>query len=252
MRILDNLNLSDYGLSASDYQIKDNTLIIVKKNWDYTQTLALQEILCERVWNHKFERAFIFCSHPHCLTLGRGLQKNKNLIEFDQAMATNLEMPLYQVARGGGLTFHYPDQLVFYPVLSLETHGLKIFDLLMEVLNMFRSTLSELYGLTDLDCQRELLGLWNGPYKLASIGVSARRFVSYHGLALNLRRDPILSRTLALVHPCGLKGNTYTYLEDYIPEHEIDISFSRIQAKVLESCHFPVLAPAHESARIEL
>lgn len=240
MKILAGIDLALYGLLESDIRIQDQTLVVIKRDWDYPLALAFQEILCERIWTHKDERAFIFCSHPHCLTLGRGLQKNKNLsqtlVDFDPSLEGKLEVPLYHIARGGGLTFHYPGQLVFYPIMSLENHKLKIFDLLLGVLKVYKTALEELYQLDGLDCERDLLGLWHGPYKLASIGVSARRFVSYHGLALNLERDPLIARTLANVYPCGLAGTSYTYLADHCNTAEVPQLFERLQHKALELC----------------
>lgn len=242
MRILEGLDLNAFSLHASDLRLEDDsTLIVTKKDWPYPLALAFQEEMCERVRHRPSERVFIFCSHPHCLTLGTGLQRNKavasELIDFDPAVEEKLELPLYRIKRGGGLTFHYPGQLIFYPILSLDTHQTRIFDLLMGVLQAVKSALIELYHLNSLDCERDLLGLWHYHFKLASIGVSARRFVSMHGLALNLWRDPLMAKTLSFVHPCGLSGSTYTYLEDLVPELDSQ-TFEEIQKKVL--AHLPL------------
>ncbi len=241
MKVLEGLDLKAFSLEPHDLVLEEATLIVSKKDWPYPLALAFQEEMCERVRHHPTERVFIFCSHPHCLTLGTGLQRNKavasELVDFDPILESKLELPLYRIKRGGGLTFHYPGQLIFYPIISLEKHQTRIFDLLMGVLHSVKKSLSELYALNSLDCERDLLGLWHYHFKLASIGVSARRFVSMHGMALNLWRDPLMAKTLSFVHPCGLSGSTYTYLEDLVESLD-GSSFEAIQKKMLE--HLPL------------
>lgn len=239
MKILEGLNLDQFELSSSDLRIADpQTLIVTKKEWPYPSALAFQEEMCERVRHNPLERVFIYCSHPHCLTLGTGLQRNKaiteELVDFDPILEADLELPLYRIKRGGGLTFHYPGQLIFYPIISLDTHKTRIFDLLMGTLKATAKSLQDLYQLESLEYERDLLGLWHYHFKLASIGVSARRFVSMHGLALNLWRDPLMAKTLSLVHPCGLRGSTYAYLEDLVSNLDQD-AFERVQHSLMSN-----------------
>ncbi len=249
MRVLENLSLANFDLTTENLRLLDQqTLVVTKKDWDYPLALAFQEEMCERVRSHTSERVFIFCSHPHCLTLGTGLQRNKaitvELVDFDPLIEADLELPLYRIKRGGGLTFHYPGQLIFYPIVSLDAHKTRIFDLLMSVLESTATSLTELYQLNSLEYKRDLLGLWHYHYKLASIGVSARRFISMHGLALNLFRDPLMAKTLSLVHPCGLRGTTYTYLEDLVGDLPVS-AFDKIQEAMLR--HLPLERPTYKA-----
>lgn len=239
MKILEGLDLKDFDLHPSDYNVdqENKEIVITKKNWDYLKSLELQEILVERIWNNKDERALIFCSHPHCFTLGKGLQKtreaDKNLIDFNEQLIDVLPFPVHKISRGGGITFHYPGQLVFYPIMSLEKHKLRVFDFLKNVLKMTKYSLEQLYSLNDLECDRELLGLWHKENKIASIGLSAKRFVSYHGLALNLINDQKMNNALKQVFPCGLPGHIYKSIDQLIEDKKSDQYFDTIKASIL-------------------
>ena len=68
--------------------------------------------------------------------------------------------------------------------------------------------------------EKELLGLWHENQKLASIGIAVTRYVTYHGMALNINCDPKVVEALSLVNPCGLPGKTYTYLESLVKKSE--------------------------------
>lgn len=197
----------------------ENIYVLKKWNWDYLEAEAFQLKCVDFVRENPHVSILIFCSHPHSFTMGRGLQKlkdpNLNLVEFDPA--TSLPYPMYQIKRGGGLTFHYPGQFVFYPIMNLTHHKLAVFDLMMNVLSLLQMTIEEQFKMPGLICRRDLLGLWFenefSKVKLASIGLAANRFVTYHGLALNFFDDEELFAALQKVYPCGLSGDVYRSLE---------------------------------------
>ena len=231
MKIFEGINLSDYDLELSNIIIKnEHTLFVVKENWDYMSALNFQELMVDRVYEDKSFKVYIICNHPHCLTLGRGLQKKLtpevNLIDFDESLRTQIGIPIYDIKRGGGVTFHYPGQLVFYPIISLEHQKLRVMDFLRDTIRIFKFALEDLYELDDLDADNQLIGLWKGNRKIASMGLSTRRFVTYHGLALNLYQDEKMRRVLDNVYPCGLRGSIYQTLDELLPR-ENDL-FGRI------------------------
>lgn len=195
----------------------ENLYVLKKWNWDYLEAESLQ-LQCVEYVRENSHVCFLFvCSHPHAFTMGRGLQKNTDhhLVEFNPE--TKLLFPLHQIKRGGGLTFHYPGQFVFYPILNLTHYKLGIVDLMFEVLNLAKVTIEEQFCMHGLVCRRDLLGLWFenelSKAKLASIGLAASRFITYHGLALNFFDDEKMFQALGHLHPCGLPGDTYRTLE---------------------------------------
>lgn len=230
MKILEGLHPETFELTPNNFSIKNNTLIVTKKNWDYQLAHAFQEEMIERVYNNKNENVFIFCNHPSCLTLGKGLQRTKDeaisLIDFDPNIEDKLDIEVHKIKRGGGITFHHTNQFVFYPIISLENKKLRVFDFLLLILNLTKESLQEITTLDKLRVRTDLLGLWSGEVKIASIGLSAKRFVSYHGLALNLDGDEKIEKALMQIFPCGLPGDFYSHLHREAGEN---VSFEEVQ-----------------------
>ena len=217
MNFFSDIVLSDFDLKIENiFQKGENTFFVIKEKWDYQLALNFQEKVVSKVFANKEKKVFIICSHPHCLTLGRGLQRrtkaDNDLIDFDEGLRGKLDIPLYDIKRGGGLTFHYPGQLVLYPIISLESQKLKVMDFLKRVLIELKDTLEKKYALEELSCEHDLIGLWHRDQKLASIGLCSHKFITYHGLALNLYNDELMDAVLAKVFPCGISGRRYTTL----------------------------------------
>lgn len=232
MKFFETVKLADYGLSSNDIKkIDEFSYVVTKEVWDYEKSLAFQEEMVKKVYNDKRYKVIIFTNHPHCLTLGRGLQRrtkaDTELVDFDESLRDQISIPIYDIKRGGGLTFHYPGQLVIYPIISLEANKRKVMDFLKEILSELKNTLIELYSIEDLADDNELIGLWRGERKLASIGLCSHKFVTYHGAAINLYSDELISKSLLRIYPCGIKGSTYIPLDKIIdpsPNYFSDIS----------------------------
>jgi lipoyl(octanoyl) transferase len=198
----------------------ENIYIFKKWNWDYLEVEKFQLECVDFVYKNPTIIILILCSHPHCFTIGRGLQKIKetssyDLVDFDHN--TILPYPLYPIKRGGGLTFHYPGQFVFYPILNLTINKIGVYDLMILIMEMTKDLLQEQFSFQGLIIKRDLLGLWFenefARVKMASIGLAVNRFNTYHGLALNFFNDKPMFLALRSIHPCGLPGENYRDLE---------------------------------------
>ena len=152
--------------------------------------------------------AVLLLEHEPCYTLGRGASTVH--LGFDPAAPP---LPLHRIDRGGEVTHHLPGQLVLYPVLNLQRHG---GDLHLYLRQLEQVVIDLLAGL-DLEATRleGLTGVWLEGRKLAAIGVGARRWISQHGLALNV--DCGLEGFGAIV-PCGIAGRPVGRLADWRPE----------------------------------
>jgi lipoyl(octanoyl) transferase len=186
-------------------------------NWDYPSAWDFQKKTVLRV-RESNEKWIIACSHPAVLTNGRGLQKPKpgqsfQLEDFKPSAFPALPVPLFQIERGGGLTFHHPGQLILYPIVKLHPQRLGLSDLVDNLLLSVKGALEE-RGITELDHSRELLGLWYKSQKIASVGIAVDRMVTLHGLALNVQRFDELKQQLAFLAPCGMGFSTYTSVEE--------------------------------------
>ncbi|MFZ8934798.1 MAG: lipoyl protein ligase domain-containing protein [Bacteriovoracaceae bacterium] len=220
------LSLSQYGLSEENVtRFSDHFILVEKKNWDYNLAHDFQQDCVSYIREHRKVRIFIICNHPHCFTLGRGLQKNKelqgvDLIDFNPELRQKLTIPLYDIKRGGGLTFHYPGQLICYPICSLG-QKLDVYKVMNYLLDIAKETLIKNYGLTDLSYKEKLLGLWWNQKKMASIGIAVTRFITYHGMALNVLSDNVMNQQLQKVYPCGLPGSVYVSAQEVVGQDDI-------------------------------
>ena len=152
--------------------------------------------------------AVILLQHEACYTLGRGA--DPGFLRFDPA---NPPLPLHRIDRGGEVTHHCPGQLVLYPVLNLQRHGADLHLYLRRLEQVAIDLLAE-YGLA-AERQAGLTGVWLEGHKLAAIGVGAKRWISQHGLALNV--DCNLAGFSRVV-PCGLADRPVGRLLDWRPQ----------------------------------
>jgi len=236
------INFSEYNLEKEDLKLLGENLAIVEKwNWDYNDAHEFQKACVELVRKNPKLSIFIFCSHPHCLTLGKGLQKSKDpsfasLIDFDPRLRDRLDIPLFDIKRGGGLTFHYPGQWVLYPIVNLNRSDLDVYKVMNYVLGIATDVLKKSFGTKDLSYKEKMLGLWHKDRKLASIGLAVTHFVTYHGMALNILKDARMKNSLAMVNPCGLPGSTYVELESITAQTDIFKTFhENFKEKLLKS-----------------
>jgi lipoyl(octanoyl) transferase len=151
--------------------------------------------------------AVMLLEHQPCYTLGRGA--DPAFLRFDPA---NPPHPLFRIDRGGEVTHHCPGQLVLYPVLNLQRHGAD----LHLYLRALEQVVIDVLGALALGGERSpgQTGVWLEGRKLAAIGVGARRWISQHGLALNVSCD--LAGFAAIV-PCGISDRPVGRLADWIP-----------------------------------
>jgi lipoyl(octanoyl) transferase len=151
--------------------------------------------------------AVLLLQHEPCYTLGRGASLSH--LRFDPA---HPPLPLFRIDRGGEVTHHLPGQLVLYPVLDLQRHGADLHRYLRALEDVVLAVLLEL-GLEGGRVEG-LTGVWLQGRKVAAIGIGARRWISQHGLALNV--DCPLEGFRAIV-PCGIADRPVGRLVDWRP-----------------------------------
>jgi len=151
--------------------------------------------------------AVLLLEHQPCYTLGRG--GDPAFLRFDPADPPH---PLFRIDRGGEVTHHCPGQLVLYPVLNLQNHGADLHLYLRSLEQVVLDVLAAL-GLAGERSSGQT-GVWLDGRKVAAIGVGARRWISQHGVALNVDCD--LAGFAAIV-PCGIADRPVGRLVDWIP-----------------------------------
>lgn len=161
---------------------------------EYARALSLQEALVAARIRDEIGDLLLLLEHPHVFTLGRGADERF-------VRETIPGVPIYRVSRGGQVTYHGPGQLVGYPILKLTGARRDVGRYLRD---LEQTIIGALARFEIAAGRRErLTGVWIGGRKIASIGVGIRRWVTFHGIALNVAPD--LSYFDAIV-PCGIEG----------------------------------------------
>ena len=170
--------------------VHDLGLIDYQKAYDF-QEQCLQKVLSER------NQSLLFCEHPPVLTLGR-LSSPKNLL-FSNEELQQRKVSVFNINRGGDVTLHAPGQLVVYPILNLKEQGRDLHQYIRRLEDLGIAILSDF----DIVARREprQTGLWVKQDKIMSIGIGVKKWVSLHGLALNVNTD---LNYFSLIRPCGL------------------------------------------------
>jgi lipoyl(octanoyl) transferase len=172
---------------------------------EYREGLALQESLVRARAEGRTGDWLLYADHPPVLTVGRS--GSGESLRTDPATIRGMGIEIFEVARGGDFTWHGPGQLVGYVVCDLNARGRDLRRFLRDLEQGLVSALGE-WGLAG-ETVPGRTGVWVGGEKIASLGVAVRRWVSYHGFALNVAPDLSF---FDLIHPCGLRGIHMTSL----------------------------------------
>jgi len=198
---------------------------------DYVEALELQRSLArDRISGAIPQDILLLVEHPPVVTLGRAT-KEKHLVgspEFLQSKGVEV----FEVERGGDVTFHGPGQLVGYPIIDLKRHRQDLHWYLRKIEEALINTLAD-YGIPG-ERNTAYTGVWTRGKKIASIGVHARDWVTWHGFALNVTTD--LSY-FELIVPCGIDGVVMTSIARELGLEEISMQDvrDRVTAKFAEA-----------------
>jgi len=167
----------------------------------YDDAYALQKELVDARAGGKVGDVLILTEHDPVVTVGRGTPP---------AATAGVDLPVVEVERGGEATYHGPGQLVAYPILLLPEGRRDLHRYLRDLEDVVIGVLSEF----ELEGVRKdgFTGVWLGDRKICSVGVAVRRWVTWHGFALNLTTDLDAFRSF---EPCGLRPDVMTRLADH-------------------------------------
>ena len=177
-----------------------------------------QELVAARI-EDRIPDTLVLTEHEPVITLGRGAKR---------ADVEGVGLPVVEIERGGEATWHGPGQVVAYPILALPEAARDLHRYLRDLEEVVIRVLAEF----EVEGRREpgKTGVWIGAKKVASIGVAVRRWVTFHGLALNVHNDP---RAFQGFQPCGLDPQVMTRLADHA-----DLPPANILVEVLLIKHF--------------
>jgi lipoate-protein ligase B len=196
---------------------------------DYAEALSFQrDLAAARLAGRVGHDVLVLVEHPPVITLGRS-SKAAHLLASPEALAAR-GVALYEVERGGDVTFHGPGQLVGYPIIDLTGHKQDLHWYLRQV----EEVLIQAVGMLGLQAERNpgKTGVWTGGRKLASIGVHARQWVTWHGFALNVTTD---LHYFDLMVPCGIADVEMTSVAAERPDAAPDALTATTRTAVIDA-----------------
>ena len=219
-----------------------NLLVVDLGRVAYADALALQrDVARARIAGDIDEDLLLLVEHPPVVTLGRSAKSAHMLASPEYLKQRGVE--LFEVERGGDATFHGPGQLVGYPIIDLKQHRRDLHWYLRQVEQVLIDAIGAL-GVQG-DRRAPYTGVWIDNRKIASIGVHARDWVTWHGFALNVTTD---LRYFDLIVPCGIQAVTMTSLTAELPNEHITMP-ATADAVVAAAASVFSLAPRQLTAR---
>ncbi|MGK9367272.1 lipoyl(octanoyl) transferase LipB [Melioribacter sp. Ez-97] len=173
---------------------------------DYEAAWELQKKVFNKRLARETEDTFFLLEHPHTYTLGKVAHRSNLLLTDEQLKERGIKV--YDIDRGGDITYHGPGQIVGYPIIDLknwkeDTHAY-LRNLEQLIINVCKK-----YGL-DAGRKEGLTGVWIDDRKIAAIGIKVSRWITMHGFAFNINTDLSL---FGGIIPCGIKDKEVTSLE---------------------------------------
>ena len=163
----------------------------------------------------------ILCEHDPVFTVGTARNATNNLLNAG-------DIPIVEVRRGGDITYHGPGQLVGYPIFALPEHRHDLHGYLRGL----EASLIDALGHFGVKGERDTrnTGVWVQGQKMAAIGIACKRWVTWHGFALNLSVD---LAPYQRINPCGMESALVTRLADHVsPCPSIDQASEAIVASL--------------------
>lgn len=208
--------MSEQSLNKKIF-IKDLGLINYKEAWDY-QVQVFESVVNTKIQNRSNAAAnptnnyLLFCEHPEVYTIGKSGKKENILV--DKEFLEDKKIDFFETTRGGDITFHGPGQVVCYPILDLDNFFTDIHKYMRYLEEAVIRTCAE-FGL-EAGRVQGYTGVWldiDDPIKarkICAMGVKTSRWVTMHGLALNVNTN---LNYFNYIVPCGIKDKDVTSLQ---------------------------------------
>ncbi|MGV8963746.1 MAG: lipoyl(octanoyl) transferase LipB [Candidatus Saccharimonadaceae bacterium] len=224
------LEIFSIFVSMNNITTEDLGIISYSEAWEYQQKL-FNEAIAKKTVGEKVENKLLFCEHPHVITLGKSGHENNLLLSKENLIKKGVEY--FQIDRGGDITYHGPGQLVVYPIFDLDSFkiGLKKYISLLEEIII---QLLDEQGIKSEQMEKGT-GVWldldkSTARKICAIGVRSSRFVTMHGLALNINTDLAY---FSLINPCGFIGKGVTSIQHELNGNFVDMKLIKDRVKEL-------------------
>jgi lipoate-protein ligase B len=184
---------------------------------NYRDTLEFQKQVLEKKKNNNIEEdVLILVEHNPIITIGRSGTR-KDVLAPDEFLKEN-NIELLEVERGGKVTYHGPGQMVVYPIFDLK----KIEKDIHKIIRRYEEVVIDFlrnYKITG-SRKKDFTGVWVGDKKIASIGIAASSWITYHGISININNDV---KKHSIINPCGISFENMTSISIILNK---DVDFS--------------------------
>lgn len=182
---------------------------------DYKIAWDLQKEIFNLRLNNEVNDTLFLLEHPHTYTLGKVAEKENLLSSNDQL--EELGINVYEIDRGGDITYHGPGQVVGYPIINLKEWKQDTHEYLRGLEEIIMLTCND-YGIKT-ERNPKYTGVWIGSRKIAAIGIKVSRWITMHGFAFNVNTD---LEYFGGIIPCGIRDKEVTSLKKELGK-EIDL-----------------------------
>jgi len=166
--------------------------------------------------------AIVMLQHLPVYTLGTASDPN---------FVLNDEVEVVRIDRGGEVTYHGPGQLVVYPIIDLRAYKQDIHWYMRAMEESILIALQKA-GIDDAMREDNLTGIWVKRQKIAALGIKARRWVTQHGLAINITPESLIN--FEGIIPCGLEGRKVTCVNNHVQKALLVSDFVKHMKEALE------------------
>ncbi len=173
-------------------EIFDLGLVDFKKAWDFQKEI-FKAVKCQNLTS-----ALVLCQHYPVITLGRSRDRKNILIDERELNLRGIQ--IYEIERGGDVTYHGPGQLTVYPIFNLSYLKKDIHWYLRLLEDIIIACLSD-FGIKG-ERYAGLTGVWVDRQKIASIGIAIKNWITFHGLSVNIKKNDL--DIFRLIRPCGM------------------------------------------------
>lgn len=165
---------------------------------DYKRALRYQKDMFLEAKNGTFKSALIICRHFPVITLGRRAYNGNILVGQEELRERDIQV--FGIERGGDVTYHGPGQIVVYPIVNLNFLKKDVHWFLRRLENMIIDLLLD-FGVCAAR-KEGYTGVWVNDKKIASIGISIKNWITFHGLSLNVLESDLVN--FRMIRPCGM------------------------------------------------
>jgi len=191
----------------------------------YSEALDLQNQLLRLRQQGRIGDVLLLLEHPDVLTIGRSGHRSNLLISEEERNRRGVQV--YDINRGGDITYHGPGQIVGYPIIDLSSMGKSVRTFVRNLEEVFIRLLNREYHIP-AGRDPAHTGVWIGEKKITAIGLAVKRWVTQHGFAFNVNTD--LSHFQWIV-PCGIADKGVTSMADQLGRA---VDFQKVKNQVAD------------------